>query len=418
MEQNNQQEKLSLLAKKCIDNLGNPNPRQRSQAAQELGKLGVTAAVPALIETLKYDVNTYVRTACAEALGHIGDIKAIFPLIDAMHDSCSFVRRSAAIALGQLQAKESQGVLLQALEDPNFYVRRAAINAIGKLGISDMGALLLPLLDTSDPRIQRTVITAMRRLQTQEGVPQMVHMLEAYMEYPSPRDLPIVKSLVITLGDLGAEEAVPVLMKIVQGYVGARSLAAKALGEIGDPRAGTALLAVLADKSTNLQLATLKSLGHLHYQQAAPEVRRFFKSPDPRLRRIAALTAGQLQDEIAKPLLLQMAYEDPSSLVRPAAIEALGEMDDPALLPELLPLVDDANAYLRAALSDTLSRLNDGRPEIQHALAQLSEDKIEHVSTAAKRAIDRLEPEKPQSPSPPPPKKEFPAWFRKLLGRI
>jgi HEAT repeat protein len=142
-------------------------------------------AVPALIATLNDDVNTYVRSAAAESLGHLGDPRSIFPLMDALHDSSSFVRRAAAIALGQLQAKEAQVALLQALDDPNFYVQRAVINAIGKLGIPDLGSVLLPFLDTDDPRIRRTVVTALRRMGTHDAVSRMVTMLEEYMRAPA-----------------------------------------------------------------------------------------------------------------------------------------------------------------------------------------------------------------------------------------
>jgi HEAT repeat protein len=106
-----------------------------------LGRLGADEAYLGLVERLQEDVNTYVRSAAAEALGRIGDPRAIFPLVDALRDSSSFVRRAAAIALGQMQAKEAQGAMIRALEDPNFYVRRAAINALGKLGIPDLGAV-------------------------------------------------------------------------------------------------------------------------------------------------------------------------------------------------------------------------------------------------------------------------------------
>ena len=41
-----------------IDHLSSPNPRQRSQAAQELGKLKADYAVSNLITLLREDVNT------------------------------------------------------------------------------------------------------------------------------------------------------------------------------------------------------------------------------------------------------------------------------------------------------------------------------------------------------------------------
>ncbi|MDY0018744.1 MAG: HEAT repeat domain-containing protein [Anaerolineae bacterium] len=376
---------------RCIENLKNPNPRQRSQAALELGELKALEAVPALIATLNDDVNTYVRSAAAESLGHLGDPRSIFPLMDALHDSSSFVRRATAIALGQLQAKEAQVALLQALDDPNFYVQRAVINAIGKLGIPDLGSVLLPFLDTDDPRIRRTVVTALRRMGTHDAVSRMVTMLEEYMRAPAPHDLPVVKTLILALGDFRSQEAVPVLLQVVQGYVGVRSLAASALGHIGDHRAGPVLVEALKDRSASLRLAALKGLGRLGYVKAAPTIREFFSSPDPRMRRVSALAAGQLRDHEAIPHLLEMLHNDSSPLVRPVAAEALALIGDPQVLSELLPLVEDSNAYLRASLGPVLCTLGTGSPgEVRHALELLQEDKVEHVAAAARRSLERL----------------------------
>ncbi|MEJ5309896.1 MAG: HEAT repeat domain-containing protein [Anaerolineae bacterium] len=404
-----------------IDHLSSPNPRQRSQAVQELGKLKADYAVPNLITLLKEDVNTYVRCAAAEALGHIGHTAAVFPLMDALRDPCSFVRRAAAIALGQMQAKEAQGALLNALDDSNFYVRRAAINAIGKLGIPDMGAILLPLLSTPDLRIRRTVLIALRRLNAQEAAPQMIEMLKAYLAAPNQRDLPVVKTLVVALGDLHLPAAIPVLADVVRGYVGARSLAASAIGEIGGQEGGPVLVEALADKSVNLELAALKSLGRIKYRKALPAVREFLTSPDPRLRRTAALTVGNLDDAASIPTLLSMAYNDSSPLVRPAAIEALGILGDKTLIPQLLPLVEDSNAYLRAALAHTLSALDGATPEVQRALRKLAQDQVEHVAFAAQRALNECERKngkRPVEPAacPEPTPKQI-SWLRRFLGR-
>ncbi len=408
----------------CIENLHSPNPRQRSQAAQELGDLKDELSIPALITALQQDVNTYVRSAAAEALGHIGSPEAIFPLMDALHDPSSFVRRAAAIALGQMQAKEAQGALLQALDDPNFYVRRAAINAIGKLGIPSLGPVLLPLLEISDSRIQRTTIIALRRLKTRQAIPKMIAILEQHNACPSPRDLPLVKTLVIALGDLHAQEAVTTLIRVIRGYVGARSLSATALGQIGDPRAGPALVEALRDKSTNLQLAALKSLGKLRYREAAPKVQRFLSSPDPRKRRVAAQTLGQLQDEAAIPELLKIARSDTSPLVRPAAVEALGNIGNVDLLPDLLPLVEDTNAYLRATLANTLCSLHDGSNAAYAALQQLAEDNVEHVALSARQAIQNLEDGEDNSPvelttdKNPGDEYKLISWLRRLSHRL
>jgi len=419
-------EETAKIIQRCIESFASPNPRNRSRAAQKLGQFKAQIAVPHLIQQLQSDVNTYVRSACAESLGLIGDSRAIFPLMDALSDPCSFVRRAAAIALGQMQAKEAQAALLKTLNDRNFYVRRAAVNALGKLGIPDLGTFLLPLLETSDSRMLRTTITALKRLRTRQAIPKMIALLETYVHDPHQRELTVVKTLVVALGDLRAEAAVPVLTRVARGYVGARSLAVIALGKIGDPQIYPVLIEALSSKSINLRLAALRGLTNLaHVDDPAP-VRELLHSPDSRLRRAAILALGELGDKAAIPTLLTIAQEDDSPLVRPAAVEALGSMGESALAHQLLPLARDANAYVRAALAPTLATLDPGSTDVLVALRVLAEDDVEHVAAAAHYALHQCKahPPKPrEAPTSVAPPSEAPAvaeelpWFKRLLRR-
>lgn len=416
---NNVQNSDSTDLSHYLESLKSLNPRLRSFAAQEIGKIKASEAVPDLIQLLNDDLNTYVRSACAEALGHIGHPEAVFPLMDALQDSCSFVRRAAVIALGQMQAKEAQGALLRALDDPNFYVRRAAINAVGKLDLPDLGPVLIQYLEVPDPRIRRTVIIALRRLETRQAIPHMIALLEEYLADPSQKDLPVVKTLVDALGEMAAIEAVPVMINVMRGYVGVRSLTATALGQIGDERAVPALVEALEDKSSNLQLAALKSLGRVGNPIALDAVMVYIDSQDPRLRRTAALTLGGLRAQGTTQKLLDMARNDVSPLVRPAAVEALGELGDVHVVPQLIKMTDDSNAYLRAALAYALGKLAGDDADVQAVLRKLTLDSVEHVSLAAERALEQCDVKGvvPNEQACPEPDKKHRSWLRRFLGK-
>ena len=70
----------------------------RRGAAEALGKLGDTRAVEPLIEALG-DGSEYVRNSAAGALGKLGDTRAVEPLIEALEDEYGKIRRAAAEAL-------------------------------------------------------------------------------------------------------------------------------------------------------------------------------------------------------------------------------------------------------------------------------------------------------------------------------
>ena len=87
----------------------------RAFAAEALGKLGDKRAVEPLIACLKD--NAVDRSCAAEALGKLGDKRAVEPLIASLKDEDERVRREAAEALGRLGDKQAAGPLIAALPD-------------------------------------------------------------------------------------------------------------------------------------------------------------------------------------------------------------------------------------------------------------------------------------------------------------
>jgi HEAT repeat protein len=101
----------------------------RQSATEALVKIGPPSIEPSL-KALR-DENGDVRKSAAEALGKIGDKRAIEPLIKALGDENGDVRESAAEVLGKIGDKRAVEPLLKALEDENEYsVVATATNAI------------------------------------------------------------------------------------------------------------------------------------------------------------------------------------------------------------------------------------------------------------------------------------------------
>ena len=89
--------------------------------------------VEGLIEALRHG-NEYVRENAAEALGKIGDVRAVYPLIRALlTDTHKDVRWYAAIALGKIGDVRAVESLRSALNDDQVCVRMAATEALKRL---------------------------------------------------------------------------------------------------------------------------------------------------------------------------------------------------------------------------------------------------------------------------------------------
>ena len=110
------------------------SPKERIAAAEAVGELGDPRAVPPLLKNLILSDEEEVRIAIVKALGKIGDLQAVPHLIQALGDKKWEVRKYAALALGNLGDPQAVEPLTHALNDSYEKVREAAAEALGKLG--------------------------------------------------------------------------------------------------------------------------------------------------------------------------------------------------------------------------------------------------------------------------------------------
>ncbi|MCB9451581.1 MAG: HEAT repeat domain-containing protein [Anaerolineaceae bacterium] len=121
------------------------------------------------------DENQDVRWCAAEALGKIGDSRAVDALIQSASDEIVYVREAAIKSLGQLQDPRAVDALKQALNDPYNYICSCAIESLGKIG--DLRAIdtLVCMLFASNTRPRRQAIKALEEI----GSPAVDALLRA-----------------------------------------------------------------------------------------------------------------------------------------------------------------------------------------------------------------------------------------------
>jgi len=121
-------------------------------------------AISHLLDLTLYDA-WGLRSTPARALGLIGDLRAVEPLIHVLEDTQidAAIRNSVADALGDLKDAQAVPVLLTALNDPDVRVRGKAIIALGKIGDQQAVAALIPLLADSARYLQTYIGTMAAR---------------------------------------------------------------------------------------------------------------------------------------------------------------------------------------------------------------------------------------------------------------
>jgi HEAT repeat protein len=153
-----------------------------------------------------------IRLAAIEALGEIGDPRAVEPLIASLQDGSWGVRSSAATALGAIGDGRAVKPLSSLIKDSKKVVRKAAAEALAKIG---------PLADP-------------------ESLAWYLVALEQW-------------DRAVSLGEVAVE---PLVVALGNGEVDA----ARALGEIGSVRATEPLVSVLKDRDNWLRQAAARSL--------------------------------------------------------------------------------------------------------------------------------------------------------------
>ena len=222
-------------------------------AARMLGVSKSRDGVDALIRCLNrsdYDFygNLYSRWVrakinSAEALGLIGDMRAVKPLIACLKSPHASVKDAAVEALGRLRAPEAVKPLLACLKDPDFTPN--VVKALGDIGDVRAVKPLIPLLKAWHP---------LRR------------------EYAAK-----------ALGNIGDRRAVePLISVLLDAAVPVRASAAEALGRIGDPRAIAPLQRSLQDDDPSVREAARLALSRFPDKSVtafAPEMDRHRLTP-------------------------------------------------------------------------------------------------------------------------------------------
>ena len=348
------------------------NATARVWAARILGRIRDTRATDDLVTRL-YDRDDRLRMAAAEALGNLGDARALQPLVRAtLRDPAPQVRAHAAGAVATIEGARAMDVLVAALADPDYGTRLRALEAFETMRIEDTSALEAALRDPN-VEVRRRAALALERVGYLDKV---IQNLTASDRATRER----AYSSLLELGRVGLADSVASYVHHVSFEV--RAIAAKACGELGVDRVVPLLVAATNDGEWPVRAAACTSLGRLRHEKApealvarltdAAEVVREAaaealtnyagREMEPHLPLLIAaydvgsvtvrtnmvVLATRLTDAAADDLLVR-ASGDPSDTVRLRAVSALGDRGGRVLVEPLVVRLTDASLEVRMA---------------------------------------------------------------------
>ena len=281
----------------------------------DVKKLKEKRNVEGLIFALK-STDPKVQYDAAEALGDLGDDRAVGPLVTALKNvEFSGVRWKAAEALSKIGAPAFDA-LVGALRHSDDDVRWKAAIALGEIG---------------DPR----------------AIDPLINLL-------CDEDRFVKSRAAYALGLIGEPAVEPLICALREGDGNLRWGAAIALGKIRDLRAIDPLIRALADKYENVRAESAKSLAAIGKPALKPLV-RFLQDSDRSVRIEVVTALGGLRDTDAiQPLMQILDTADEDERVEIAdALDAI-----------LIPVIDPHSRRLRQGNAEkeakTISENNNG----------------------------------------------------------
>ncbi len=158
------------------------SPRLCADAAQALGRIGSLDAVLPLIPHTE-NRSKIARQNVAVALGCLADPRATEALINCLRDKKSDVRADAAWALGRIRDTRAVEPLIICLGDKDTEVYRNAAASLAEIGDSRAVEPLISCLGDKDEFLRSSASDALARFGEQTVRPLIRHLRERNKEF-------------------------------------------------------------------------------------------------------------------------------------------------------------------------------------------------------------------------------------------
>lgn len=332
-------------------------PKEIKHAADQLRRLATAqlragkslkSDVPVLIPLLKQD--PVVRGPAAYLLGRIGDPSAVEPLINAIDYSAAVADKEAsrangqiAEALGHIGDKRAMKSLLKLTRSRDQYTALAAVEALGHAGGKEAIKPLTDLIENPgvDNFIVKHAIEALGNIGDPSALPVLIKAL--FIERRGVSFYREASFAVFQMGDTAA----PLLIKILDGrdkdlmaWAKDKSIypaaiyakTAQVLGDLSDRRATGALMKRLGYESDDAQLEltvrmmAAESLGRIHALKARHAIEDLLKAEDVTARQTYSRALVLLGDPASAPALAHASMTGQGYPPREGAQEALARL--------------------------------------------------------------------------------------------
>ncbi len=303
-----------VRAKAFVRGLSAEIPALRMAAANGLGELGESDAIPELVDRFS-DPDPRVRARAARACGLIGDPRATDGLEGLLTDSKAVVRLEAAESLGRIGNRQALTALLSLYDDSDERVRRIAVNGFGTFNNDRPVEYLIGALADDSAPVRRTAVFSLIELLSNVPTEQSHQIREGVVEQLAASDDATVVTPLVEILERGTQAsqrrntawllgrvldddsnraAVDALISVLEdGEQMTQQFAATSLADIGGTYAESALLALATDqdKDSTARAQALFALGKIGDEETAEAIETLIEDTDDQTVRKRAFAA-------------------------------------------------------------------------------------------------------------------------------
>jgi len=300
--------------------LGDGDCDVRKFVVDVMGLIASQEFVPALLASL-YDPDVNVASAAAEHLGNIGDTGAVPELIRAVVDNDSILFRfSALAALGKLNSHVPVPVEIIRLADQDILCK-GVYECLGSIGDESSVSILLQGFLSRQRSSRSAAVTAWYRIFSRSSATVRQDMEDALRRIPAAEVVPMLIEL-FNVSETVQAEAVTVLLGIIGDMLGAEIL----------------LAAFASERLSGIALTSLKRLG----ARTMNALIGLYPQASETARCAICTVVGELTHRSGTGVIRE-ALHDSSPLVRKAAVSAAGRLGLTDCIPDIVCLLDDGD---------------------------------------------------------------------------
>ena len=335
-------------------------------------------AVPLMLDALKNGTDE-VRIKIADALGAIGDRRAIAPLIEALNsDPHKEVKALAAIGLGNMRARRAVPALTEALSYDDTTATNAA-EALGKIGVTTQDAIEKLIVIAMDKQMRETLrlaaIAALWQLKPEEATQSMLLLMF------SDETSPIIRANAVkVLSRIKAPETTPVLVWVLSTQ----------FDEISDFQRHMKREYKTLD-ALRTQVESFQIQWTVDYPRANYRTWGELKPIPSLVRSEVAHALGIIKGDTVVEPLARALEDDGRATVRQSAAWALGEVKGDAATTALITaLKKDKQGVVRQEAAIGLGKIK-GQRVVDPLLDALRTDKYETTRLQAAVALREIQ---------------------------